>query len=212
MPIQMPISRSSSPIRLTLGYLLAACTLPALSYAANNPGAHEHGQARLQIAVEDTSIDLMLTSPAYNLAGFEHEARTDQEKEQLADVEQWLKSNPLVNSADASCRVIATAVELGGEESGESHGHHDDHHNDHHDDHNGKDHHDHDEHHKETTHREYDVSQQLECTGAGAKLTLTSVLMEEFANLEELAVEWVSPTGQGSARLTPSNRAFTINR
>ncbi len=212
MPIQTPVSRSSRTDRpqrfLTLGYLLAACTLPALSYAADNPGAHEHGQARLQIAVEDTSIDLMLTSPAYNLAGFEHEARTDQEKKQLADIEQWLKSNPLVNSADAGCRVIATAVELGGEDSGESHGHHGDHHDEHH----GEDHHDHDEHHKEATHREYDVSQQLECDGAGERLTLTSELMEEFGNLEELAVEWVSPIGQGSARLTPSNRAFTINR
>jgi len=35
--------------------------------------------------------------------------------------------------------------------------------------------------------------------------------MERFEGMEELTVEWVSPSGQGSARLTPSNRAFTAN-
>lgn len=208
MPIQTPATarkRANCPQRfLALGCLLAAFTLPAYSYATDNPGAHVHGHARLQIAVENNSIDLMFTSPAFNLAGFEHEARTDEEKSRLSEINQWLNNTPLVNTAAAGCRVKAAAVELGGEGRKEHHGHHDEHHHDEH-------HHDHNEHHEETSHREYDVSQQLECDDFGTRLTLTSALMEEFGNLEELAVEWVSPSAQGSARLNASNRAFTID-
>lgn len=213
MPIQTPTALTSRASRtqpfLALGYLLAACSLPATTYAADNPGAHEHGHARLQIAVENNSIDLMFTSPAFNLAGFEHEARTDEERTRLAEIKQWLNTTSLVNTDAANCRVTAAAVELGGEDTEDDHGHA--HHDDHHDDHDGEDHHDHDEHHQEATHREYDVSQQLACDGTGASREFTSALMEEFENLEELTVEWVSQSGQGSARLTPSNRTFTIS-
>ena len=183
----------------TLGCMVAACSLAPMALAADNPGAHEHGHARLQMAVEENRIDLMLNSPAYNLAGFEHGARTDAEKSRLADISRWLETTPLINTAAADCRVTAAAVELGGEE--ENHDgdtHHEDGHHD-------------EEHHGEATHREYDVSQQLECNRIDADQEFTSALMERFEDMAELTIEWVSPSGQGSARLTPSNRAFTVN-
>ena len=183
----------------TLGCMVAACSLAPMALAADNPGAHEHGHARLQMAVEENRIDLMLNSPAYNLAGFEHGARTEAEKSRLADITRWLETTPLVNTAAADCRVTAAAVELGGEE--ENHDgdtHHEDGHHD-------------EEHHGEATHREYDVSQQLECNRIDADQEFTSALMERFEGMAELTIEWVSPSGQGSARLTPSNRAFTVN-
>jgi len=187
-----------------LGCMIAACSLAPVALAADNPGAHEHGHALLQMAVEENRIDLMLNSPAYNLAGFEHGARTEAEKSRLADINRWLETTPLVNTAAADCRVTGAAVELGGEE--ENHGG-DTHHDHGHDEH---DHHD-EEHHGEATHREYDVSQQLACNRLNADQEFTSALMERFEGMEELTVEWVSPSGQGSARLTPSNRAFTVN-
>ncbi|MCR8916108.1 DUF2796 domain-containing protein [Marinobacter panjinensis] len=197
MPIQTSTVLKSRASRtqpfLALGCLLAACTLPAATFAADNPGAHEHGHARLQLAIEKNSIDLMLTSPAYNLAGFEHEARTNEERNRLAEIKQWLNTTPLVNVDDASCRITAAAVELGGEDTDDTHGH----------DHHGDD--------EKASHREYDVSQQLQCQGMGANREFRSALMEKFENLEELTVEWVSQSGQGSARLTPSNRAFTVS-
>ena len=183
----------------TLGCMVAACSLAPMALAADNPGAHEHGHARLQMAVEENRIDLMLNSPAYNLAGFEHGARTEAEKSRLADISRWLETTPLINTAAADCRVTAAAVELGGEE--ENHDgdtHHEDGHHD-------------EEHHGEATHREYDVSQQLECNRIDADQEFTSALMERFEGMAELTIEWVSPSGQGSARLTPSNRAFTVN-
>ncbi|MFN2360134.1 MAG: DUF2796 domain-containing protein [Marinobacter sp.] len=177
---------------LTLASLLAFTATPVM--ATDNPGTHEHGHAVLQLAVEDNRIDLMLTSPAYNLAGFEHEARTDEQEVRLEEIRQWLESTALVNTETQGCRVTAASVQLGEEME------------DHHDDHHG-----HEDDHGEATHREYDVSQQLECEVIGASQELRSALMDRFQDLEELTIEWVTPSGQGSARLTPSNRAFSIN-
>ncbi len=214
MPIHVSPSRGLHTNRaqslLLIGCLIATCTLAPTTFAADNPGAHEHGHARWQMAVEENRIDLMFNSPAFNLAGFEHEAHTEEETDQLADINRWLETTPLVNTAAADCRVTATTVELGGSmeaHGGDDHDHHDHHNEDHHD----EDHHDHGGHeHEETTHREYDVSQQLECGRIGASQEFTSALMERFQGMEELTVEWVSPSGQGSARLTSSTGTFTV--
>ncbi|KPQ02987.1 DUF2796 domain-containing protein [Marinobacter sp. HL-58] len=199
MPLHQPIRSTRRTSRqqsfLALGSLLALTATPLM--AAENPGAHEHGSAVLQMAVEENRIDLMFTSPAYNLAGFEHEARTDEQKARLEEVRQWLETTALVDTDSRGCRVTAASVQLG-EEMEDHHDHHDDHHG-------------HEDDHEEATHREYDVSQQLECEGMEASQELESALMDRFEDLEELTIEWVSPSGQGSARLTSSNRAFTIN-
>ncbi|EDM48432.1 ZrgA family zinc uptake protein [Marinobacter algicola] len=205
--IRVPPNRPRSLHKL--GCTIAACSLAPVALATDNPGAHEHGHARLQMAVEENRIDLMLNSPAYNLAGFEHGARTDAEKSRLADINRWLETTPLINTAAADCRVTDAAVELGGEEENHGGDIHHDHGHDEHDHH--EDGHSDEEHHGEATHREYDVSQQLECSRIDADQEFTSALMGRFEGMDELTVEWVSPSGQGSARLTPSNRAFTVD-
>lgn len=211
MPPKMSTRSPHRPHLLSaLGCLFATFSFAPAVLAADNPGAHVHGHARLQVAVEDNRIDLMLSSPAHNLAGFEHEARTEAQKNKLAEINHWLETSPLVNSPAADCRVTAAAVELGGEEESHGEGDHHDHSHDEHD-HHQDEHHDHDDHHGEATHREYTVSQQLECSSIGAGQSFASTLMERFEGMEELTVEWVSPSGQGSARLTSSNRTFSFS-
>jgi hypothetical protein len=201
MPEKMPTQPKPRPrhpdLLISLGCVIAVSTVTPAALAADNPGAHEHGHARLQMAVDDSRIDLMLNSPAHNLAGFEHEAHSDAQKKQLADINRWLETTPLINTVAADCRVTAATVELdGGEESRGEDNHHE---------------HGHDDHHEEATHREYEVTQQLECDRIEADQEFTSALMEKFEGMEELTVEWISPSGQGSARLTSSNQAFAFD-
>jgi hypothetical protein len=172
--------------------LIATFALTQPAFGADNPGAHEHGSARLQMALEGSRVELMFTSPAYNLAGFEHEARTDEEKRKLADIRDWLKSNPLVNTEAGDCRVTATTVELGGKNG-----------------HDHEDHHHHDGHDEGTSHRDYDVSQRLICESSLGGQRFESPLMGRFPELQELTVEWVGATAQGSARLTSPDQGFT---
>ncbi|HTV98257.1 MAG TPA: DUF2796 domain-containing protein [Steroidobacteraceae bacterium] len=47
-------------------------------------GVHEHGSATLDIALDGSTLDIALHSPAINVIGFEHEPRSPQEKAALA--------------------------------------------------------------------------------------------------------------------------------
>ncbi len=195
-----PDRPSASPFP---GWVLAPCVLAPLAFAADNPGAHEHGQARLQMALENDRIELMLTSPAYNLVGFEYKARTEAEKKQLADTSQWLKTTPLINTGAGTCSVTSATVSLGGDQEHHHHDDHDGHHHDHsHDQHSGD----------KTTHRDYEVTQQLSCAGIGPDQTLTTPLPERFPELETLTIEWVGPNGQGSTVVTSESRNFDLSR
>ena len=200
-------TRTQSLIGLT-----AMLSLSPAALASENPGAHEHGHAVLQAAFEGSRIDLVLETPAYNLAGFEHAPRTDDEKARLAAIGQWLGDTPLITTEQGTCTVTAATVELTGMETAEdeAHGDHHDHHDDHHD--HGHDEHDHDDH-SQTTHSEYEVSQQIECDSVPASQTLTTPLLSRFEKLQELAVEWVHSSGQGSTRLTQAEPpTFTPGR
>lgn len=198
-----PNRRSASRFRF-LVCVLAPGALAPLALAAENPGAHEHGQAVLQMALENNRIDLMFTSPAYNLDGFEYEARTEEERKQLADTSHWLRTTPLINTDSGACSVATASVRLGGDQKHhhDKHSHNGHHHNDGHEGHSTD----------EATHRDYEVSQQLACAGTGGDATLTTPLPARFPELEALTIEWVGPNGQGSTVMTPESRSFSLSR
>lgn len=185
---RLPTTKRYSPA--FTAWLIATCSLAPIAQAADNPGAHEHGQAQLQMAMENNQIDIIFTSPAYNLAGFEHQARTDDEVKRLAGIQQWLETTPLIDTAANACRIMVASVQLGDGE----------HEHDHHDEHQGE----------EAGHRDYQVAQQLNCQDASTADILTSPLPGRFPELEALTIEWVGPSGQGSTLMTPSTPTFTL--
>lgn len=200
----MPICRKTTQLhclqrsrftRFSRG-LMAAWALPLAAVAADNPGAHQHGQARLQMALENDQIDLMFISPAYNLAGFEHQARTEQQRQRLTEIRQWLETTPLINTDAGHCRVRSASVELGGKDEHGTHEHGQHEHG----------HHDGDQ----ASHRDYQVSQQLSCEGITGDSAFSSVLPDRFPELEALTVEWVGPAGQGKAQLSSSAQTLSL--
>ena len=46
--------------------------------------AHEHGVASLNVALDGQTLEIQLQSPAMNLVGFEHEAKSDADKAKVA--------------------------------------------------------------------------------------------------------------------------------
>ncbi|MGF2687774.1 ZrgA family zinc uptake protein [Marinobacter sp. DUT-3] len=182
--------------RTALSVGMAALLVTGTAVAGDNPGAHRHAYGQLQMAVQGGSIDLLFTSPAYNLAGFERQAQTPEEKARLAEIADWLSNNPLIDTAPGSCVVMAGSVHHSGP-AGQP----------------DKDHHHEDEHHHESEdegHREYEVSQQLECQTLTAGQAFSSPLKVRFPNLEVLTVEWVGPAGQGSTRLGEGESTFQL--
>ena len=177
-----------------LSAAVALCLLTlAHTSTASEQQPHQHGHAQLQIAVDGDSIDLILTSPAHNLLAFEHQPRTKQQKQTLENARQWLTTQALIAPVDGSCTVKLASMDFGAATT------------DH--DHHGSDHHD-----GEGTneHANIEVSQALNCTGKDFSGGLTTPLFGQFPQLQELSVEWVTTSGQGSTRLSTSNNQFRL--
>jgi hypothetical protein len=192
--------------KLNAVFLATSSALMALSAnASDNPGAHQHGHAELQVALDGNLIDLIFTSPAYNLLGFEHRARTDDQKALVKETEEWLERTPLINTPDASCKVASAEVY---HEAGDGSGDHHDHGHDS----NGHDHHEHNEHeHSEGYgHSDFEVTQVLNCTGLASAEALLIPLTERFPEIEDLGVQWVWSGGQGSTRLEQPESSFSL--
>ncbi|MCL6416300.1 DUF2796 domain-containing protein [Aestuariirhabdus sp. Z084] len=139
---------------------LACTSLFIATSATAELAAHEHGHADLKIALEGKELEVQLVSPAYNLLGFEHDPKTDQQRQQVAQlIQQLRKPETLIQlPEDAQCSL--KDLKLEGLENSPSHAksnqdHHDEEHEEHHDDEH-KEHHD-DEHkeHHDDEHKEH---------------------------------------------------------
>ena len=178
---------------------LSLATLPAL--ASDNPGAHQHGHADLQIAVDNNRIDLLLLSPAYNLIGFEHKPQTEEQRQRVQAVEHWAAKTPLINTQASDCTMTSAAMHVSwGDNDDHDHGHH---------------HHSHDhggDHAQKSTHADVEITQSLNCPDLSGTTRLEASLMTRFPELEHLNVQWVGPQGQGAIRLSQGDRHFRMSR
>ncbi|WP_298449391.1 DUF2796 domain-containing protein [uncultured Marinobacter sp.] len=172
-----------------LSFTLILTSAPLM--AADNPGSHQHGHAEMQLAFADNQVEILLTSPAGNMLGFEHHPRTPEQHQTEERVTHWLGENPLVNTLESTCQIQATTVQhevAGGHDHGEhSHG-------------------------DESRHADITVTQILNCTGLDNSTSLTTPLTAHFPALEHLDIAWAGPDGQGAARLEQGERSFRIGR
>ena len=97
--------------------LFAAATLAG---AASGGPAHEHGAARLDVAVENNRVMLYLDTPLDNLLGFEHAPRSDAERQKADAVVARLKApeglfriDPAGGCTPATVVLNAAALGLG---------------------------------------------------------------------------------------------------
>jgi hypothetical protein len=77
-------------------------------------GAHEHGRGTLNVAVEGTRVTMELEVPGVDIVGFEHAAKTPQQKAAVEKAQKQLMS-PLalfVPPTAAGCKVRDATVAL----------------------------------------------------------------------------------------------------
>lgn len=184
------------------GVCLSALLVCAQANAANDEhrdhDAHEHGTALLNMAIENNNIHLELESPAMNIVGFEHQAKTKQDKLTIKNaVERLNQGNTLfVTSAKAQCKLTSVDVESALIDSKDKHDDHDEH--DKHDKHD-----DHDEH--EETHSEFHVTYMFTCKNIAELKSIDAQIFTFFKGSEEIHVQLITDKGQTEKELTPSN-------
>jgi hypothetical protein len=155
-------------------------------HAHDSLGAHEHGVASLNVALDGQTLELQLESPAMNLVGFEHAAKSDADKAKVAAAKAELEQ-PLSLFALAPGDCKATQVELESPLFGDAG--HDDH-----------DHHDH-----EGEHSEIHAHYRFDCARANDLKQLDlAELFKRFPATEKIQVQLIGPSGQQGVELTPA--------
>jgi Protein of unknown function (DUF2796). len=190
--------------------VLAACAVLLTAAPAFAHGAHEHGVARLNVAVDGSTVDIDLESPLANPLSFEHAPSTPEQRQAVQDMAVNLHraENIFVFPAAAQCRLKSVTLESEalpadllqavaspqpqtsaakgaqpGAATGDGHGQHDGHE-------------------QGAEHADLDASFAFECAHPEALHGMDVRLFAQWPALHELRVQLVTPAGQHAAELT----------
>jgi hypothetical protein len=188
--------------------LLAGIAVAQAHEEGREHAAHEHGVARLDIAVEKSSVDIDLDSPAVNFVGFEHEPGDSKEKATLdkavADLNQGDKLmafSPAAQCTQKRARVTSGLLdheeEMDHDHAAKEEHHHDDEAKHDHGEEGDADEHDHE-------HSDINVTWELTCAHPESLREVDfSALFRRFPGTHKLRVQAALPGGQTATELTP---------
>ena len=152
--------------------------------------AHEHGVASLNVALDGQTLEIQLESPALNLVGFEHEAKSDADKAKVAAARQHLEQPQALFALPIEAKCALQDSELDSPLFAD---------------------HAHEEHADEHGHSDIDASYRFACANAEALQTLElGSFFGTFPGTEKLEVQLIGPSGQQGAELTPSNSRLSF--
>ena len=162
--------------------------------------AHEHGVATLRVASAGKALVIEFLSPLDNLAGFEHEPRSDEQRKAMADAEALLRDGAALYRlpAAAGCQLLGVKLDspwLQGNRPGHDHGH------GHSDAHGAMAH---------EGHAELVASYRFECAAPDKLGSLHIRLFDSFPRLREVRAERATASGQGAAVLTPGKAELAL--
>ncbi|MCP4010491.1 MAG: DUF2796 domain-containing protein [Proteobacteria bacterium] len=168
--------------------------------------AHVHGEGRVNIAIDGNNIFMALESPGADIVGFEHEARTSDEK---AAVNQALAKlgDPMLLmrfTADASCEVRRASSEIEGEHDeheGEEHSEHDEHEDEEHAEHEG-----------EEEHGAFVAEYEFECAHIGALDFIEFTYFSQFSNSQSLDIVLIDGSGQRREEIDRANPMLQLKK
>lgn len=155
-------------------------------------GAHEHGAAELDVALDASTLEIELRSPAMNLVGFEHPPSSEADKRKITDVRKQLEQPDTLFGlpAAAGCTLAETELESPlFENAAHDHNHKHKHEHEHDGDH-------------ESQHSEIHAHYHYECATPQALQALDlQGLFKAFPGTETIQAQLIGPNGQRGAQL-----------
>ena len=197
---------------LILILILVTCSLEASAVAQST---HVHGQGQVGMAIDQNLISMTLESPGADIVGFEHEARTAEEKTTVTEALKHLSDPMFVIQlpANASCKVVQASSEVTSENGDEGHADHEEHeeHADH-DDHEKRDEHADHEKHENEAHGSFIAEYQLECATIAAIDSIKFVYFDHFRNAQSLMVVLIDKNGQHRHEISRDNPILYLKK
>lgn len=186
---------------LVLAQAIAVHTIMAGEYRQH--GAHEHGVAHLNVAVEGNDLTIELFSPAANIVGFEHYPRTQVQKDQVKEARKKLEATQTLFQlpAQAQARVLRSMVETDIDSDSSDALHHHEQDGVHEEDEkSGHDHHE--DGHVHERHSDFKAEYHFICNKPEKLGYLDVILMRIFPGIERIEVQILTDTGQAAKELT----------
>lgn len=160
--------------------------------------AHVHGLAHLTLALEGNALAIQFESPAGNLIGFEHKAKTEQEIQQVTQAKQVLSATGKVFTFNGTeCTSEQVHIDVS-DLLPNKHSHHDDHQHKHH--HN----------HKHSSHAEIAAEYQFKCQNPEALLSISFNALTQFQGLQKVNVNWITTISQGATSLRKNQKLIKL--
>ena len=188
---------------LILILILVTCSLGASAAAQST---HVHGQGQVGMAIDQNLISMTLESPGADIVGFEHEARTAEEKTAVTEALKQLSDPMFVIQlpANASCKVVQASSEVTSENGDEGHADHEEH----------EEHADHDDHekHENEAHGSFIAEYQLECVTIAAIDSIKFVYFDHFRNAQSLMVVLIDKNGQHRHEISRDNPILYLKK
>ena len=171
---------------------------------AQNPGAHMHGEADMNVIVEDKTISIAFRAPGADIVGFEHDAESSADKKAVADALARLEAaaDVFILPRGAKCRIREAHAESSLlEDAGDEHKHEHDH----------KREHGHKDEHEEG-HGGFSAHYVYTCTAPDGLGAIDTRLFTLFPSLREIHARIIGPAGQSAATLTPSETSVSLGK
>lgn len=169
---------------------ISAALLLCAGTVAQAAGAHVHGIAKLDIAVEATRLTVQLDSPLDNILGFERAPRSAAERKQAAAAAAKLNAaasmfriDPAAQCKLAKVELASAALQLGKPEPAAA----------------------------KEGHADVDGSFEFECVDA-TKAAYVDVGLFEFVHLQGLEVQVATPRGQFRRDLKRPARRIVLTK
>jgi hypothetical protein len=195
-------------IRTSVGFFSSIFAVSCLSQAhaqQANLSTHVHGVSELNIVIEGNKLEMQLRSPAMNIVGFEHKARTEQQILKVKQSELKLHDHSaLFSFSSGGCRLTQAKIDLSDlieHKTTEKDAH------DHHKselDHNHEKEDEHGDHNEVVAHYYYD------CEDMDDLSSLSLGFFAVFTAMQQINSIWITTSEEGAAALNRSNKTITF--
>ena len=178
---------SIRPIVAGISILFASATpLHAEQQNHRQHAAHEHGTARLMLAIEGNVLEMEFISPAMNLVGFEHQPANPQQRKVVHQAIETLKAADriFILPKQAACKLLEAEVETGLATDGHEHG--------------------------KESHAEFHTHYHFRCNNIAELKQIDVQLFSHFPATHELDVEMITGSGQKAVELDHDHHQLTL--